>query len=307
MEELAGANPTPEIPADDELAEVERVAVHLAGAAGQAIREAVGSGFRVEYKTNGSGESAPTDPVSEVDHAVEATIRQRVAEHFPDHAIIGEEIDEHPGPDADYLWVVDPVDGTTNFINGFPLFAASIAVLYRGVPVCGAIWVSASANIDAGVYHARKGSALSFDGNVVDPVSKADGVRRKLAAAPGGSPGRTAQWDHRVTGSAALECAFVAAGIFTSARFGGLRIWDVAAGVVLVEAAGGEAWVQEIDGWHPLHRFQPPLTVKEDRSPTLRDWSRPLIIGTPEATHTLVPGPKKGIWQRAKQLVFPGH
>lgn len=295
------------LPPDDELAAVERVAVSLAKAAGEAITAAVGSGFQVEYKTTGSGEAAPTDPVSEIDRAVEATIREQVAHHFPGHAIVGEEIDEHPAADADYLWVVDPVDGTTNFINSFPLFAASIGVLYRGVPVCGATWVSASGKLHAGVYHARKGSSLHFDGEPVPPAIAADGVRRKLAAAPGGSAGRTSQWDNRVTGSAALECAFVAAGIFTSARFGGLRIWDVASGVVLVEAAGGEAWVQESDGWHPLHQFHPPATVKEDRAPTLRDWSRPLIIGTPDAAHTLVPGPKKGIWQRARQLVFPGH
>src|SRR5690606_39253146 len=126
------------------------------------------------------------------------------------------------------------------------------------VPVCGATWVSASGKLRAGVYHAHKGGVLHFEGESVAPASRADGVRRKLAAAPGGAPGRTSQWDNRVTGSAAIECAYVAAGIFTSARFNGLRIWDVASGLVLVEAAGGEAWVQESDGWHPLHQFRPP-------------------------------------------------
>jgi myo-inositol-1(or 4)-monophosphatase len=78
------------------------------------------------------------DPVSEVDGRVEAMMRSHLADCFPDHGIIDEEMANHPGLDTDFVWAVDPIDGTSNFINGIPLFASFVGVLYRGVPVVGA-------------------------------------------------------------------------------------------------------------------------------------------------------------------------
>jgi hypothetical protein len=95
--------------------------------------------------------------VSEVDRATEILVRARLAERFPQHDIIGEELDERPGRGADFVWAVDPIDGTANFINGFPLFAASIGLLYRGYPLVGAIWCSTSHTLQSGVYHAHCG------------------------------------------------------------------------------------------------------------------------------------------------------
>ena len=127
------------------LAELEATARELAAAAGVEITAALGRSINVDYKSEGkSEETAPTDPVSEVDRAVEAMIRERLAERFPDHAILGEEQEDAPLTDAEYLWAIDPVDGTTNFVNHYPLFAASIGVLHEGVPVAGAVWCSAS-------------------------------------------------------------------------------------------------------------------------------------------------------------------
>ena len=60
---------------------------------------------------------------------------------FPDHGIIGEEVSESADPDCEYVWVVDPIDGTSNFVNGFPLFASSIGVLHQGRPIIGAVWL----------------------------------------------------------------------------------------------------------------------------------------------------------------------
>lgn len=270
------------------LCQLEDVARELAGLAGGEIARAITRGISVEYKTEArSPEQAPTDPVSEVDRAIEALIRDRLGAQFRGHAVIGEEVDEHPPEGGDFAWAIDPVDGTTNFVNRFPLVAASVGVLYRGVPVAGAIWCSASHNMDRGVYHSRLGGALHFEGEVVESLPSNTGVRRRLAAAPGGAPGRTAAWDNRVTGSAALECAFVAAGIFTSAQFWSPRIWDVAAGVVLLRSAGKDVLAGGRAGWAPFERFDPPARVREDRPPTLRDWIRPMLIGTPDAIETL--------------------
>ena len=265
------------------LAEIEALAVALAQRAGAQITDTLGSAISVEYKREGvRGDVAPTNPVSEVDHAVEAMIRERVGERFPGHGIIGEEVEIHPDPAIEFLWVIDPVDGTTNFVNGFPLFAASIGVLQHGVPVAGAIWCATSHELRAGVYHARRGGPLLFEGNPVPASRPSSGVRRRLLARPGGAPPRLAQWDTRVTGSTAIECAFVAAGIFAAGTFWGPFVWDVAAGVVLLHAAGLEVWTLQGRAWRRFERFEVPARVREDRPPTLRDWRQALAIGTPE-------------------------
>ena len=282
------------------LEELEATARDLAQAAGDEITAALGRSVAVDYKTEGkSEEAAPTDPVSDVDRAVEQMIRERLAERFPDHAILGEEQEDAPLLDAEYLWAIDPVDGTTNFVNRYPLFAASVGVLHEGVPVAGAIWCSASHGLGPGVYHAHHGGPLNFDGEPVSAVENT-GVRRSLSAAPGGAPGRSASWDNRVTGSAAIECAYVAAGIFTTAQFWGVRAWDLAAGLVLVEAAGRDSLIREGNTWKPFERFTPPARVREDRTPTLRDWSRPVLVGTTEGITQLRERIRRpGILQRA--------
>src|SRR5690606_37346522 len=140
---------------EDELVAIEREAVELASLAGARIKTALGRTLAVRYKENAEGDISLRDPVSEVDHDVEGMIREKVAALFPGHDVLGEESEERPARDHDVVWAVDPIDGTTNFVNGYPLFAASIGVLYRGKPVVGAVWCSTSHALRAGVYHAR--------------------------------------------------------------------------------------------------------------------------------------------------------
>lgn len=277
----------PPLPSEALLVEVEALAVELARTAGAEATAALSRTVDVAYKPDRKGKEDTSDPVSEVDRAVEAVIRDRVGTRFPGHAIVGEEVDTLPASDAEWLWVVDPVDGTANFVNGFPLFAVSIAVLHHGRPVVGAIWCASTPALRPGVYHAHIGGRLALDGAEVGERTTV--VKRRLAAAPGGSPGGTREWDHRVTGSAALECAFVAAGVFTSAPFWGLKLWDVAAGVVLARAAGLEAWTREGGRWQPLERFVAPARPPkgQDRPPSLRDWRAPLLLGTADATRMI--------------------
>ena len=283
MTSLPDTTPEPPLPSEEELIEIEAHAVELARLAGAEIVSTLEREITVEYKDEAKPGVAPTNPVSEVDHAVEDLVRARLAERFPAHEVVAEELETHPVSAAGYVWAVDPIDGTTNFINGFPLFAASIGVLHDGRPVVGAIWCSTSHELRSGVYHAHHGGELTFEGHAVPPRRPSSGVARRLSAAPGGAPSRSRNWDTRTTGSAAIECAFVAAGIFVSATFWNLAIWDVAAGVTLVRAASGEALVRGSDGWKPLERFEAPARVKEDRAPSVRDWRQPLLLGTPEA------------------------
>ncbi len=212
-----------------------------------------------------------------------------------------------PDPTLEYAWVIDPVDGTTNFVNGYPMFAAAIGVLHRGVPIVGAIWCSTSHELRAGVYHAHSGGELLFEGHVVPASRPSSGVRRRLAARPGGAPGRLARWDTRVTGSTCIECAFVAAGIFVSAAFFGPFVWDVAAGIVLLRAAGLEVWTLHNNRWSRFERFETPARISEPRTPTLRDWRQSLAVGTAEGVAPTLRERRGRIWRyraRVRRLLL---
>jgi myo-inositol-1(or 4)-monophosphatase len=262
------------------LAEIEGIAVEFAQLAGAEILAALGRTLEVRYK----GEAASLmDPVSEVDQEVERLIRLRLAQVFPLHDIVGEEVEERSGREHDVVWVIDPVDGTTNLVNGFPLFAASIGVLCRGRPVAGAVWCSTGHLLRHGVYHARLGQALRFDGEPV-PERTNVAVRRRLAGEP--ETGGDHEWDTRKTGSAAIECAFVAAGLLEVARFARPNVWDVGAGVALVEAAGLAAYTRSGSGWTPLDRFVAP-SAEASEAPDLRRWRQPLVIGNRAAAERL--------------------
>lgn len=263
-----------------ELAEIERTAVELATLAGARITTARGRTLAVRYKSEVGAAEEYRDPVSEIDHEVEVLIRARVAERFAGHDILGEESEERPGRDHDVVWAVDPIDGTTNFVNGFPLFAASIGVLDAGRPVAGAVWCSTSHALRAGVYHARKGGPLRFESEAMTPNLN-PAVRRRLAGLGSGWESGGLPWDTRKTGSAAIECAFVAAGLLGVARFDRPNVWDVAGGLALVQAAGGEVRVRGAQRWEAFGVFEP--AAKGEGAPDLRHWNRPMIIGEDEA------------------------
>jgi len=270
------------------LLELEHTAVEFARLAGADIMTALHRTLSVRYKTAAQSEYAPTDPVSEVDQRVEELIRNRLAERFPAHDIIGEEISTHAGAEHDVVWVIDPIDGTGNFINGFPLFAASIGVLYQGYPVAGALWCSSSHALRPGVYHAHRGASLCFDGEALVPRPTNATVKRYLAGDPGDRDlDPSIGWDIRVTGSAAIECAFVAAGLLRAARFRQPNLWDIAAGVTLVQVAGREVWTRSGEDWTPLIRFVPDVNTARERSAPLRTWRQDLLLGDADAVAQL--------------------
>lgn len=263
---------------------IEATAVELARLAGAEIENTLGKVLAVEYKGGagaGDGAALLRDPVSEVDRNVEILIRARLADRFPGHDILGEESEERPGRESEFVWAVDPVDGTTNFVNGFPLFAASIGVLHRHVPVAGAVWCSASHALRTGVYHARSGGRLHFEGDEIAHVGR-PGVQRWLAGEPEATRADGLPWDVRKTGSAAIECAFVAAGLLRVARFERPNVWDVAGGLVLVRATGGVILSDAGNGWRNFEAFE-ALAHEPAALADLRHWRRPLIIGEAEA------------------------
>jgi myo-inositol-1(or 4)-monophosphatase len=261
------------MPTPDLLTRMEAVAVELATIGGREILATLGSLMAVQYKGDDNAIALMRDPVSEVDGRVEAKIRSHLADYFPDHGIIGEEMAIQSARDSDFVWAVDPIDGTSNFINGFPLFASSVGVLYRGVPVVGALWCSTSHLLTPGVYHSGGGAGLQFEGEQVSRMLN-PAVRKRLAGDPHGQSG-IGPWDGRKTGSAAIECAFVAAGLLQVARFATPNIWDVAGGIALARASGASAFQDEDGNWEPFASFG-------DQLAQMAQWRRPLILGTSE-------------------------
>jgi myo-inositol-1(or 4)-monophosphatase len=254
------------------VAALERTAADLASTAGEHICAAYEGELGVDFKPAAVGGAPNSNPVSGVDRHVESLIRARLSAAYPEHAIIGEELPTAPSS-SPFTWVVDPIDGTTNFINGFPLFACSIGVLFRGRPVAGAIWCASTHTFRPGTYHASAGGSLQFDGL---PLSRrAAGSWRGLAAEPGRAPTYAALWDTRVLGCATVEFAYVAAGLLSIAYIPRPRIWDAAAGLALLHAAGCQALVRRASGWKTMLYFADPA-----RADNLVDWSEPLLIGS---------------------------
>jgi myo-inositol-1(or 4)-monophosphatase len=250
--------------------------LRLARLAGDSMAEALGRPLEVQYKPTAETEHSLKDPVSAVDRAVEAALRAEIEARFPDHQILGEEFANPPTKPGGITWAIDPVDGTANFINGFPLFCGSIGVVQDGVPIAGALWCASSHALRAGVYHCVQGGPLMFEEEPVTPRRNPE-VKRRLGGFRDASHRSPQQWEPRRTGSAAIECAFVAAGLMEVAQFENPNVWDIAGGLALVRATGGEAFCRDATGWVPLERF----TSATDSD--LRNWRKPMIVAAPGA------------------------
>ena len=192
---------------------------------------------------------APNDFVTEVDHASEAVIIETLLGAYPGHAILAEESGRaHGAKDSDYVWIIDPLDGTTNFIHGFPVYAVSIALAFKG-QVQQAVVYDPTRN---DLYFASKGRGAFLNDRRLRvskrirmaecligtgfPFRKDDDFKGYLRILEAVMPNCAGL---RRPGAAALDLCYVAAG-YTDGFFEiGLHPWDVAAGSLLITEAGG--------------------------------------------------------------------
>jgi len=187
--------------------------------------------------------------VTEVDHASEQAIIENLLTAYPDHGILAEESgSQHGNPNADHIWIIDPLDGTTNFIHGFPVYCVSIALQVRGKLEQAVVYDPTrndlfTATKGRGAFmnerrirvskRVRLDECLLSTGFPFRPEDDFDKYLRLM----GDMMQRTAGL--RRPGAAALDLAYVAAG-FTDGFFEiGLQAWDMAAGALLVTEAGG--------------------------------------------------------------------
>ncbi len=187
------------------------------------------------------------DLVTEADRASEQLVIERLQEHFPTHSIVAEESGGHAGESAEYCWYVDPLDGTTNFAHGFPMYNVTLALEKAGEIVAGVIFDPERNEM----FRCEQGSGSQLNGRPIH-VSRVQHIDDALVAT--GFPSRKrhqnvnvhfyyqlAMITHGVrrAGAAALDLAYVACGRLDAFWEFGLNPWDMAAGTLLVTEAGG--------------------------------------------------------------------
>lgn len=220
-------------------------AVRIARLAGRLLKNRFTSSFSIQYKnTEGQGEG---DIVTEVDRAAQDLIETEIRKKYPEHSILAEEDLDFKGS-GDFQWIVDPLDGTTNYAHTYPVFSVSVAAAHLGEVIVGVVFNP----LNEETFTAIKGQGAALNGSPIR-VSQTGKLRKSLLGT--GFPyniDRTADTnlDHfqnfalkvqgiRRCGSAALDLCFVAAGRLDGFWELDLRPWDIAAGTLIVREAGG--------------------------------------------------------------------
>lgn len=214
--------------------------VYIAHKAGEVLKENFRKNIAVEHK-------GAIDLVTQMDKLSESIITDFLKEKFPNHQVLAEEGTCFSG-DSQYQWLVDPLDGTTNYAHGIPWFAVSLGLFKNGMPYAGVVYNP----VFNETFTAQKGKGAFLNGASIK-VSQRSILRQCVLAT--GFPYYTAEKPHRVKevlsrmlvscrgvrrfGAAALDLAYVAAGIYDGFWEEGLKPWDTAAGLMLIEEAGG--------------------------------------------------------------------
>ncbi len=226
-----------------QIAEFEAFILELNRASGEVILPL----FRAEHLMEDKGGAAGFDPVTSADRGAEVEIRRLISHHYPAHGVIGEEYGEDR-PEAEFVWVLDPVDGTRAFISGLPLWTTLIGMRYQGVPALGSIGQPFLGE----VYLGSPGCTLRIDKGGTTALKTRRGIALDAAIIattdPEGlfGPGELKAWQRlrAATRLARLGCdayayAMVAAGTLDFVVESGLKTWDIDPAVPVITGAGG--------------------------------------------------------------------
>lgn len=220
------------------------IAIKAARAAGGLINRASMELDLIKVNTK-----APNDFVTEVDQAAEKVIIETLLGAYPGHAILAEESGSaHGAKDSEYLWIIDPLDGTTNFIHGMPVYAVSIALAHRGQVQQGVVYDPTRndlfyASRGRGAFLNDKRLRVSKRLRLADsligtgfPFRKGDNLKRYVQMFENVMQQCAGL---RRPGAAALDLCYVAAGRYDGFFETGLSPWDIAAGALMITEAGG--------------------------------------------------------------------
>ena len=275
-------------PDEANVIEIQRHAVELARGAGEILAGHFGRRIEVEFK-----DDKQRDPVTAADKETQAYLTAEIGRRFLGHGVLGEEATEEEKqseePARDTLWVLDPLDGTTNFLNGLPVFASSIGVIHRGRPIAAALFIPWPADGGGFVLHCRRGGGCYADDEPVKVLETEQPIPNRLIGLPGyfGVANRFSggladkAGEPRTTGSIAYELAMTARGVMQYSIFGAPRMWDMAGGALAVQEAGGTVMTRFRGErqWHPIDSFVPSWEEKTPTMKELRAWVAPLVAG----------------------------
>ena len=215
--------------------------IKISKEAGQLIKNSFGKDLEIEFKTN------ELNLVTEADKASEKLITEFIKKKYPSHGILAEEGSES-NKSAEYLWIIDPLDGTTNFAHGLPIFSVSIGLQKNGKTIAGVVY---DINQDI-IYTAEKGAGATANGKKIIVSSNSNLAHSMLVT---GFPYDVKENPDKVferfiailkssravrrLGSAAIDFCYVAKGVFDGFWEVHLHPWDICAGKLIVEEAGG--------------------------------------------------------------------
>ena len=219
------------------------IATEAATAAGVVLQHYWGNLADIQEK------GRPGDLVTEADRAAEKAVLEVLHRHVPQHSILTEESGQFGDRHNEFLWAIDPLDGTTNYAHQYPCFAVSIGLLINGQPQVGVVYNP----IQQELFRAAQGMAATLNDQPIH-VSQLNKLEKSLLVTgfaydrrqtPDNNYAEFCHLTHmtqgvRRSGSAALDLASIACGRLDGYWERGLSIWDIAAGIVLVEAAGGQ-------------------------------------------------------------------
>jgi myo-inositol-1(or 4)-monophosphatase len=256
------------------------LAMRAAREAGAILQDYAARGFQIAHKGR-------INLVTEADLASERHIKRLITSHYPNHRILAEESGLSLHSSDEYCWIIDPLDGTTNFSHGFPCYAVSIGVEYKGRSVAGVIYDPTRDEMFA----AESGAGATCNGQRIQ-VSDVERLEKSLLVS--GFPYdvrermgeylpawreflRHAQGVRRF-GAAAIDMAYVAIGRVEGFWEHGLNAWDTAAGWIIVEEAGGR--VTKLDG-SPFDNHTPSLLCTNGK---IHDEMLDVLRSLPAAT-----------------------
>lgn len=238
--------------------------IKISKTAADIVREGFGKNLDIEFKTNDK------NLVTQIDKKSEQAILDFISKKYPAHAILTEETGELK-KDSDYLWVIDPLDGTTNFAHGLPIFAISIGLQYKGNTIAGVVY-DVMQNV---IYSSEKGSGAFANGQKIN-VGSNDNLNHAVLVTGfpyniSENPDKAFERFNVLTkrargvrrlGSAAVDFCYVARGVFDGFWEVSLHPWDICAGKLIVEEAGG--LVTDFDG-NEIDIFTPQILASNKK------------------------------------------
>lgn len=219
------------------------IAIEAAKEAGKFLKKNLGKARKIQQK---GGQER--NLVTEIDRHSEEIVIEKIRRHYPNHDILAEESGSRNGGTSQYKWIIDPLDGTTNFTHGLPVFCVSIGLEFKGELLLGVIY---DPNLDE-LFVGEKGKGASLNGKRIrvsrtSPLMKSllvTGFPYDIVENPANAVEHfvhflmNAQAVRRM-GSAAIDLAYVAAGRYDGFWEVALHPWDMAAGALIVQEAGG--------------------------------------------------------------------